>query len=160
MRACRPNRIHTAGSPPVNRNTEDPGDPETHWHRDDEAIGLPSLHGGASSDVPKMRKTGTAIKRAPQNTTLWYKCPPAVKNWPPLHCTCCYCWLAWFSRAAWSPRNPHCACLDSAESHGQRAWDLEVFAGYTPQGAPLLKVCAQLLKGLLVSWTIMTRLLK
>lgn len=26
---------------------QDPGDPETHWHRDDEAIGLPSFHPGA-----------------------------------------------------------------------------------------------------------------
>ena len=25
---------------------QDPGDPETHWHRDDEAIGLPALHQG------------------------------------------------------------------------------------------------------------------
>lgn len=25
---------------------KDPGDPETHWHRDDEAIGLPALHQG------------------------------------------------------------------------------------------------------------------
>lgn len=25
---------------------EDPGDPETHWHRDDEAISLPQLHRG------------------------------------------------------------------------------------------------------------------
>ena len=26
--------------------SQDPGDPETHWHRDDEAIGLPNLHPG------------------------------------------------------------------------------------------------------------------
>ncbi|CAE7746237.1 VAP [Symbiodinium sp. CCMP2592] len=26
--------------------SKDPGDPETHWHRDDEAIGLPNLHPG------------------------------------------------------------------------------------------------------------------
>jgi len=26
--------------------SKDPGDPETHWHRDDEAIGLPRLHSG------------------------------------------------------------------------------------------------------------------
>lgn len=25
---------------------KDPGDPETHWHRDDEAVGIPALHGG------------------------------------------------------------------------------------------------------------------
>ena len=25
---------------------QDPGDPETHWHRDDEAVGLPNLHEG------------------------------------------------------------------------------------------------------------------
>ncbi|CAE7154522.1 unnamed protein product, partial [Symbiodinium pilosum] len=26
--------------------SKDPGDPETHWHRDDEAVGLPNLHEG------------------------------------------------------------------------------------------------------------------
>ena len=31
---------------------KDPGDPETHWHRDDEAVGIPALHGGrALKDV-------------------------------------------------------------------------------------------------------------
>lgn len=26
--------------------SKDPGDPETHWHRDDEAVGLPAVHAG------------------------------------------------------------------------------------------------------------------
>ena len=35
---------------PPSGSDQDPGDPETHWHRDDEAIGLPALHQGEGGD--------------------------------------------------------------------------------------------------------------
>eukprot|EP00930_Biecheleria_cincta_P070779 TRINITY_DN58388_c0_g1_i1.p1 TRINITY_DN58388_c0_g1~~TRINITY_DN58388_c0_g1_i1.p1 ORF type:complete len:334 (+),score=58.09 TRINITY_DN58388_c0_g1_i1:58-1059(+) len=43
--------------------SKDPGDPETHWHRDDEAIGLPGLH-------PEVRTVHAWIPLAPMNKSM------------------------------------------------------------------------------------------